>query len=213
MAQGACVKWFDQVVRFLNAKEPRSELKSLDDVSLMACVRRGGRVRDEAFEILHDRYREELWRFIRSRNVSEHDGEDVLQRVMMGLLKYLERETPTRFLPIAIQKTKWEIATHFEQYQKRDWERLSLEQMSAQRIEPMVPAPSGEPGNLVSFRALAAGAGLSDVQEEALILHYFVGFSVKEVALITEVSENVVKGRMRLAKLKLRGISGREDAQ
>lgn len=52
---------------------------------------------------------------------------------------------------------------------------------------------------------------LPEAQRSALVLHHAHGYSLDEVAELTEVSPNTVKGRLRLGLATLRKLVRREQ--
>ena len=52
---------------------------------------------------------------------------------------------------------------------------------------------------------------LPEAQRTAIVLHHALGSSLEEVAALTEVSRNTVKGRLRLGVATLRKLVRREQ--
>ena len=148
-------------------------------------------------------HRQKLWHFILSKNIPSEDAEDVLQNIALSLSNYLIKNTPTQLLPVLINLAKWRITDYFQTLGKR------------LKTEPLEHHP--EPGisndplaSLPGLRDLMAQQQVSPEQQEALILHMYVGYTLEEVAQITEIPRNTVRSRLRLALLKLRAAVPQE---
>ncbi len=158
---------------------------------------------EQAFAALLDKYGEKIWHFLRSK-VGAQDADDLFQEVSLSLFHYLSRQTPSCFLPLALQTARWRVADFFQQRGERDPDVMSLEEWSAQKLQPPQSAQSDDDAKLASLRFLFKQVGLSPDQQEALLLHYVVGFSQQEVAEISQISLEGVRSRLRQAKGKLR---------
>lgn len=85
--------------------------------------------------------------------------------------------------------------------------RLYIEDSSTERIEDTEPLPeewvlTGE-RNAILAEYLNT---LPDIQKEAIILFYFQGEKLKDIAEMTEVNISTVKSRIRRGILKLRSL-------
>ena len=166
------------------------------DVSMMFRFREHG---DRgAFGSLLEKYHDKLWYFIRCR-VGPQDADDVYQQVAQSLHGYLSRQTPTRFLPLALKTARWRIADYYQQ-RDQDPEMVPLEEAAG------IPdlSRSADDTDLRALRAWFRRVGLEPEQEETLLLHYVAGFSYREIAEISGIGVEGVKSRLRKAREKLR---------
>ncbi len=151
-----------------------------------------------AFEVLFTTYRQRLLYFIIGKGLAFDDAEDILQETAIQLFHFLKKETPTSFLPIALRTAKWKIG---------DYRRgLCDPPMSIDELEP-VDGVDVEKSvtHLRTCLAILYQSGLSEVQQEALVLRYYAGCTIREVASFAEVSEDTAKARIRLAMNKIKG--------
>ncbi len=100
--------------------------------------------------------------------------------------------------------------------------RTTLRHLSRERRrrDPLIQAPEPELPSTPSPTPFADDlprslrdylSALPDAQRTALVLHHALGHSIDEVAELTEVSRNTVKGRLRLGVAALRKHVRREQ--
>ena len=87
--------------------------------------------------------------------------------------------------------------------------RARLRRKQAREAHPLegfdlAAAPGCDAGEALPRSLRAYLAELPPEQGEALVLHHALGYSVPEIAELTEVSPNTVKGRLRLGTKALR---------
>jgi len=127
----------------------------------------------------------------------------------MQLFSYLKRDVPTAFMPIALRTAKWKIGDYRRTSSGND---IGIEELGRSASEPI--ARSDTEREIASQRTcleVLHRSGLSTVQRNALLLHYYLGCTVGEVASCTQVTEDGAKARIRLGMNKIRAYLRRRD--
>ena len=161
---------------------------------------RRGRAAPADFDALYEHYKRPLWHFIRGRGVAEIDAEDVFHEVVLGAASYLADHTADNLDHLIFRIARRKAADYFRKQPDRD-QVLPLDALDEAQ------EPAGTPQTVTATRRLQeamAGAGLSDVQKEALVLYYLVGYSTPEIARIMDACEMTTKSRLFLAKQKIK---------
>ena len=127
----------------------------------------------------------------------------------MQLFKYLSKDTPPAFLPIALRTAKWKIGDYRRGARRAG---LTLEDLEAKNLEPLNPIDVEESTTaLHTCLEVLEQSGMSEVQREAILLHYYVGCTIGEIAAFAEISEDGAKARIRLAMNKIKAVLRRHD--
>ncbi|MFP5521488.1 RNA polymerase sigma factor [Peptococcus simiae] len=91
--------------------------------------------------------------------------------------------------------------------------RTALAQLDKERreipqdeMDPFLSPPAEPPSGRDSDRLQAALALLPVAQRDACTLYYYAGFSIKEIAAMTQVPQATVKSRLFHARKKLRAL-------
>lgn len=133
---------------------------------------------------------------------STHDAEDICQNVLIKLLK---REAP---FESAEHERAWVIratANACKDVLRSGWRRATVELEAAP--EPTAPEPPDSP-------VLEAVMGLPEAYRAALYLHYYEGYTAREIAAMTESTEDAVAARLSRGRKKLRAaLEGADDGQ
>ena len=90
---------------------------------------------------------------------------------------------------------------------------VSLDELIAKNIEPAVPCHENDEMGIGRLQEMMKRCGLGPEQRTAVVLHYCVGYTAKEVAVITETPLETVRSRLRLAKEKLRNVLKKEGSR
>ena len=164
----------------------------------------------EALEEFYDRHQgialAVAYRVLEDRQLAE----DVLQEAFLAVWRQAGSFNPERgqvrawFLSIVRHRAI--DVTRGRSFAK---ERLSLDEIS---LEPQNPDAWQElSAKLDGEQIKGAVEALPSVQREAVMLAYFSGLTHREIADRTGVPLGTVKGRMRLAMQKLRGLLAEMD--
>ncbi len=156
----------------------------------------------DAFGVLWLHHRDRLGRFVRGRGLNEDRAEDLLQDIGLKLFRYLSGHMVEIFPGSAYKITKDEIADFY-----RALHRLpkleNLDDLISMKIEPAVAPPSKRMERWAALQKHMEACGVSHDQQTAVILHHLIGYSVVEVARITQSNWEAVKSRLRYASLRM----------
>ncbi len=155
-------------------------------------------------------HRDRLSRFVRGKGLSDDRAEDLLQEVALKSYRYLSRHMADIFSPATFKIAKDEIADHYRRQQRRP-SLETLDDLDGLNIEPTA-APANKSAELWrTLKKRMDACGVSADQQTAVILHHLVGYTVKEVALITDCKRETVKSRLRYAAAQMGRAQRPED--
>jgi RNA polymerase sigma-70 factor (ECF subfamily) len=169
-----------------------------------------------AFDLLYERHRSGLYRFILRLCPNRGEADEIFQDVWMNLINARARYQPSaKFRTFLFQIARNRVIDIVRR--SRDDRTLSLDEElgatgttladqlpAAHTLEPQAIAERG-----AAARELrAAIAGLPFVQREALLLHEEGGLSLDEIANLTGAQRETVKSRLRYALGRLRAHFG-----
>lgn len=178
---------------------------SLSDEQLKVRCRGGDYA---AFEELYHRHKNPLYRFIIRQCGDEEQAKDIAQEVWLNIHKACGRYVPSaKFTTWLYRIAHNRIIDYYRRSRKGlpvsyDDESLSEEQMLNLDNRYL-------PEQLAQFaqdteRLLNAIASLQEAQREVALLHFEMGFSVHEIAKITQINPETAKSRLRYALKKIR---------
>lgn len=135
------------------------------------------------------------------------DADDAAQHALLEVL----RSCHTYRGDASLERWAARIATRAAlRHLKRERKRSTAADEGIQDAADLRPRGSGLAEDLP--RGLQAYLReLPEAQRSALVLHHAMGYSLDEVAQLTEVSPNTVKGRLRLGLAALRKLVRREQ--
>ncbi len=176
----------------------------MTDEQLAIAAREGDR---RAFELLMQRHKEPLYRFVRRWAGNAHDAADLTQEAFLSAWLHLRRYDEQRpFLPwlrrIALNKC-------------RDWSRRQMVRRAfLLRLEREPSAPSGDDQAERQHAALdAAIAGLPANLKEPLLLTGTLGLSHGEAGEMLGVSAKSIEMKIYRARARLREILPRGEGE
>jgi RNA polymerase sigma factor (sigma-70 family) len=165
-----------------------------DDESLMAAFQDGHHA---AFTALYDRHQASLLRALRRRTA--HDAADLAQAAFLSVVRARDRYQRGS----SFRAWLYAIAMNaLRDHQRKAWR-------SVLTIDGAVPEVAVDPPNTdhASDRVVrAALMTLPAAEREAVTLHHYDGFSFKEVAQMTGVSESAAKVRAHRGYQRLRPL-------
>lgn len=171
-------------------------------------VERARRGDGHAFRLLVDKYQDQIEGLIR-QSLGREDVADLQQDTFLQAYANLDQlQHPERFgawlYGIALNLIKMQHRRNGRTH-LTSWEAL---QGGTTRPAAHVP-PEQSPEDIATTRALhaalqAAIDDLSDVNREAVVLHYIDGLSYREIAALLGVPISTVKGRLHKARQQLR---------
>lgn len=134
---------------------------------------------------------------------NKEQAEDATQNVFISLLKHMD--DVSEFSDAQLKGWLYRSAVNAALDLKR---KTSREVLSDEPVWVNVADPSASPADEAvagDTRAAVRLAldGLEDTQREPLMLHYFSGMSIQEIAETLEISEGTVKSRMARGRKQL----------
>ena len=159
-------------------------------------------VDDEFIRSVIDRYSDTIFRVSFQYVRNTQDAEDVVQDVFLGLLEYIARaqfesdeHLKAWLIRVAINKSK-NVAKQNARRRKREASQMALFMGDAQ--------PQFDDLEEILSR-------LSAVDREVIYLHYYEGYSAKEIAEIIRKTEKSVFKRLSRSRNKLKAFLSGED--
>ncbi len=182
---------------------------TVSDEDLMLRYRDGDAA---AFDVLYERHRSGLYRFILRQCPHRGEVDEIFQDVWMNLINARARYQPSaKFRTFLFQIARNRVIDIARRSQ--DVRMLSIDDdhdATGATLADRLPAPDAEEPQAVAERAAAARqlqaaiATLPFVQREALLLHEDGGLSLDEIAALTGTQRETVKSRLRYALGRLR---------
>jgi RNA polymerase sigma factor (sigma-70 family) len=180
-------------------------LRFAADDKLIALIRRG---RDDAFEVLVDRYRARLHAFCRNMLRSTEDAEDVLQEVLVNAYRAIRADDR----PIAVKPWLYRIARNRCLNEMRKNSAAAVESMDV--FEAMGPTAGETVERREHLSEIVVDVKrLPEQQRAALMLREMEGLGYQQIADVLEttvpsVKSLLVRARMGLAEAaEARGLS------
>lgn len=156
----------------------------------------------DAFRQLLERHRQTLWAFILSKGIPTDVAETVFQETVFAVARYLVRETPEILAALIFKIARRKIADY---YRDRQPETGSLEALVDKQQEPAEHSnPSEQIENRQLSHKLLYESGINPEQRNTLLLHYWVGLTIADIAVALNASKDTVKSRLFHAKKKIR---------
>ena len=175
---------------------PSALLKLRSDEQLVALFRAGN---DEAFRVIHDRYRQRLFAYVRQMLAgSRSDAEDALQDVF--LRAYNSLRTDER--PVALKAWLYRVAHNRCVDQLRRPVPAPADVFDLSR--PLMPDPLAETQRRDDLRKLVADVqALPDQQRSALLMRELEGLTYADLAAALDVTVPAVKSLLVRARIGL----------
>jgi RNA polymerase sigma factor (sigma-70 family) len=175
---------------------PSALLKLRSDEQLVAVFRAGN---DEAFNVIHDRYRQRLFAYVRQMLAgSRSDAEDALQDVFLRAYNALRADDR----PVALKAWLYRVAHNrcIDQLRRPVPAPAEVFEMS----RPLMPDPLAETERRDDLRRLVADVQrLPEQQRSALLMRELEGLSYADLADTLDVSVPAVKSLLVRARIGL----------
>ena len=178
----------------------RCAISELKDSELTARIRKG---EIQWLDVLIERHYDGIYRFCFCKTGSREAAYDCTQETFLHLLRYLEAYREQRKFKAWLYRIASNVCTDYFRKAVRapeGGEALESLQEEEKRLEQI------EQRELVR-KALAC---LSESQRETIILYFFDGFKLREIAEITDTKMSTVKSRFRQGMEKLRNYMEKE---
>ena len=173
------------------------------DEALMARYRDGDAA---AFDVLYDRHRGGLYRFVLRQVTSKALADELYQDVWMKLIDARDRYVPTaRFTTWLYRMARNRVIDHY----RRNAVRVADDGRGDTDPDSVAASTSAEPERKAeldgAMASLAAGvAALPEPQRTAFLLREEGGLGLQDIAEVTGVTPETAKSRLRYALAKLR---------
>jgi RNA polymerase sigma factor (sigma-70 family) len=175
-------------------------LRAASDEKLIALTRRG---RDDAYEVLIERYRGRLLAFCRHLLRSREDGEDVLQEVYIAALRAMRGDDR----PIQAKPWLYKIARNRCLNHLRRPAPVAVESMDAFEERAGESAAEAAAGRERLREIVSDVHDLPETQRTALILREFDALSYVQIAEAMETTVPAVKSLLVRARMGLASAS------
>jgi RNA polymerase sigma-70 factor (ECF subfamily) len=172
-----------------------------DDDDLVRAARNG---EEGAFAELLRRHRDWVCRLMRAVVQDPEQAEDLTQEAFFRVYRHLGAYSCQGSFVPWLKRIAVNLARNCLRERRRD--AVLAERLHAEESRP---DPLADPENVLASRLLrqevrAAIDRLPDDQRRALVLHYFTGLSVPEIARRTCSPEGTVKSRIYYARRRVR---------
>ncbi len=177
----------------------------LSDEQLKLLCRKGDY---SAFEQLYHRHKDALFRFVFRQCGNEETSKDLFQDIWLNIHRACGNYSPdAKFTTWLYRIAHNKIIDYYRKTGKESL--LSYEEQLTKETELIGKEPQLQPESLIlelqlSECLLNAIKSLKEAQREVALLHFEMGFSVSEIAEITQVNAETIKSRLRYAMNTLR---------
>ena len=148
---------------------------------------------NDLFEKIYYEYKDDVYRLALSYTQNKYDAEDIVQRTFIKVYKKLNNIQDNNIKQYLLTITANECKDLFKSFWKRNTNVDDIE------IEDL----NTDKNKLELFEVLK-----NIPKKYRICIHYFYGYSVKEIAVIENINENTAKTRLargrNLLKIELR---------
>ncbi len=157
-----------------------------------------------AFDVLYERHRGALYRFMLRQTGAAAVAEELYQDVWTGIIRRRETYTPTaRFTTYLFQVARNRLTDHYRKDQGRSLQTQGYDDDEHAAVSSQQPDQQAEIQDQYQ-RLLCHLKDLPEDQCEAFLLRHDGGLSIDEIAGVTGVNHETAKSRLRYAMNKLR---------
>ena len=158
----------------------------------------------QEFNLVYERYRDLLYRIGYTYLKNEHDVADLLQEVFVKRLYHAPSFQSEE------HEKRWMIRVTVNLAKNQ---RKSFWSKNVTKMAEMLESPECNNWQMSERQKdlLAAVVSLPEKQRIALYLHYFEGYTCKEIADILHCTESAIKMRLKKGRMMLRDDLSQED--
>lgn len=131
---------------------------------------------------------------------NDSDVQDAISDTVLQAVRGIKKLQKPQFFKTWL--TKILIRQCYRRYSKRRHDPILLEEL------PAVPVAGSELSTEQRLDLLAGLRQLNDANRQAILMHYFNGLSILEIAQITKLSPNTIKSQLLRGKQQLRNWLG-----
>jgi len=186
-------------------------MDQLPDEDLFARLLKGD---EEALESLFTRYAQPLYSFLWRLTGDQALAEDLLQEVFIRLVNYAGKP------PLYFRAWLYTVARNlaYSSFRAHGREQAHRAYSGANNDEALKDTTQDLPEKVIlsrdnEERIRQSLERLPDEQREVVLLRYYQGLSLEEIATVVEVSLGTVKSRLYRALRRLRGMLLREEVE
>ena len=160
----------------------------------------------QAIDALVRKHYQDIYRYC-VRRIGVNDAADLTQEIFLRLTKALFQYRFTGKFSNFLFTIAVNACTDYERRKPRVFVDIEDVQQADDGLTPFEAVLLSERAEIVNRRLDA----LPDIQKDAIILHYYHGFKIQDIAKITGVSLPTAKSRLKQGMDKLRKTFGEED--
>lgn len=175
-------------------------MEDITEIELIQMVSRS-ESRDEGFNILFDKYKQELYGYIRKMVITHENADDVLQNTFIKVFKNIDGFRGDASLKSWIYRIAYNEALQLIRKNKRQATEHSEELNSYSNTLFADPYFRGERVHKVLLEAVAS---LPERQKQVFELKYFEEFKYSEIAEMLKLSDGSLKASYHHAVQKIK---------
>ena len=160
----------------------------------------------DAFHVLYQLFEQRIWAMILAKGVPHGAAGDVFQEVCISMARYLgEKEVA----PQQLAGTVFTIIRNrvFDFFRARVDKHVSMDELLEEGIDFSAQDETGKAlENRDLFEKITEEAGLNGDQKEALLLHYLLGYKLKDIADLIGIPTATIKTRIFSGKKAVRAL-------
>ena len=155
-----------------------------------------------AFGILVDKYKAGIYAFVYAELLNFHDAQDVTQEVFLQAYRGLHDLRRWESFAFWLYRIARNLCKKWIRTQSRRPDNEFIEDQNPRMLE--VSSLDSRPESQMSESLQEALDSLPDAYREVLMLHYFGGMTIKNIARATGASPGAIGMRLSRARVKLR---------
>jgi RNA polymerase sigma factor (sigma-70 family) len=156
----------------------------------------------EAFGMLVDKYKEGVYAYVYNELRNLHDAQDVTQEVFLQAYRDLRSLRKWESFAFWLHRIAYRRCMDFLRIRSRRVDREFIEDQDPKVVD--APSLGSYRRNQLSEFVCEALDALPEIYREVLMLHYFGGMTIKDIAIAVGASPGAIKKRLSRARAQLR---------
>jgi RNA polymerase sigma factor (sigma-70 family) len=156
----------------------------------------------EAFGMLVDKYKEGVYAYVYNELRNLHDAQDVTQEVFLQAYRDLRSLRRWESFAFWLHRIAYRRCMDFLRIRSRRVDREFTEDQDPKVVD--TPSLDSYRRNQLSESVWEALDALPEIYREVLMLHYFGGMTIKDIAIAVGASPGAIKKRLSRARAQLR---------